>query len=134
MAPLTRGIRDALPRCAMSRILSLTVLGSLHLLACAADEQATDCSPDDAESCLAGDDSDGKSDASGVTVGVTDDALNGLWNTTQGGKQLSGDLVIESWPAVGIQLTLAGKPITFTRSGDTLTSANGSLTITANGK
>ena len=116
----------------MSRLLSLTLLGSLHLFACAADEPATDCSPDDAESCLAGDDSDGKAD--GVAVGVTDDALNGLWNATQGTKKLTGDQVIESWPAVGIQLTLAGKQITFTRSGDTLTSANGTLTITANGK
>jgi hypothetical protein len=104
------------------------------LFACAADETtSSDCSPDDAESCIAGDDSDGKADGT-ATVGVTDDALNGLWTATQAGKKLDGDLVIESWPAVGIQMTLAGKPITFTRSGDTLTSPSGSLSIIANGK
>jgi hypothetical protein len=117
----------------MSRLLTLSLLGSLHLFACAADEPATnDCSPDDAESCLAGDDSDGKAD--GTAVGVTDDALNGLWNATKGGTKVAGDLVIESWPAVGIQLTLDGKQIPFTRSGDTLTSPRGTLTITANAK
>jgi len=103
------------------------------MMACAVEEPpATDCSPDDAESCLAGDDSDGKAD--GSAAGVTDDALNGLWNATQGGNKLTGDQVIESWPAVGIQLSLAGKQIKLTRSGDTLTSPNGTLTIIANGK
>ena len=131
---LRGGIWGALAQGAMPRLLSLTLLGSLHLWACAAEEPAsTDCSPDDAESCLAGDDSDGKADGSAV-VGVTDDALNGLWSGTQAGKKLSDDLVIESWPAVGIQLTLGGKQITFTRNGDTLASADGSMTITANGK
>ncbi|MEP6859823.1 MAG: hypothetical protein ABJE66_04335 [Deltaproteobacteria bacterium] len=104
------------------------------MFACAADETpSSDCPPDDAESCLAGDDSDGKADGT-ATVGVSDDALNGLWNGTQAGTKLTDDLVIESWPAVGIQMTIAGKPITFTRSGDTLTSPNGTLSIIANGK
>ncbi|HEY1960125.1 MAG TPA: hypothetical protein VGH28_31165 [Polyangiaceae bacterium] len=64
---------------------------------------------------------------------VTDDDLNGLWVTTQNGTKLSGDTVIESWQAVGIQMNLGSNVTALTRSGDTLTAPNGSLAVAANG-
>ncbi len=107
------------------------LLASLHVISCAAEPPpaAGDCDGENAENCLL--DDDGKADG---TVGVSDDALNGLWTATIDGKKQSDDLVMESWSSVGIRLTINGAPITFTRSADKLTATNGSLDIIANGK
>jgi hypothetical protein len=64
---------------------------------------------------------------------VSDDNLNGLWVTTEDGQKLSGDAVLESWPAVGVRLHLGGDLLSLTRSGDTLTAPDGTLAIAAHG-
>jgi hypothetical protein len=51
---------------------------------------------------------------------VTDDNLNGIW---------SNDTVIESWPAVGVRLHLGNDVRALTRSGESLSGSNVSLTI-----
>ena len=68
-------------------------------------------------------------------LSVSADNLNGLWTTTVDGQKLpaSDDAVISSWTAVGIRLELQGVPYALTRTGETLTGPNASLTIAAHG-
>lgn len=63
---------------------------------------------------------------------VSDDDLNGIYDVTIDGVAAE-DAVIESWPAVGVRVTLGGKQYRFSRSGDRLTGTGGSLDILVNG-
>ncbi len=66
-----------------------------------------------------------------VTV-VSDDDLNGIYDVTIDGVE-ADDAVIESWPAVGIRVTVNGKVYRMTRSGDRLTTTAGALDVHVNG-
>ncbi len=66
-----------------------------------------------------------------VTV-VSDDDLNGIYDVTIDGVE-APDAVIESWPAVGVRVTIGDKVYRMTRSGDQLTTTGGSLAIEVNG-
>jgi hypothetical protein len=66
-----------------------------------------------------------------VTV-VSDDDLNGIYDVTIDGVE-APDAVIESWPAVGIRVTMNGKVYRMTRSGDRLTTTAGALDVHVNG-
>ena len=63
---------------------------------------------------------------------VSDDDLNGIWDATIDGTP-TDDVVIESWSAVGIRLTVGTKTYRVTRSAATLSATNTSLAIDANG-
>jgi hypothetical protein len=51
---------------------------------------------------------DGFEDTEDAVTVVSDDDLNGIYDVTIDGAP-AADAVIESWPAVGVRLTLAGK-------------------------
>ena len=71
-------------------------------------------------------DSDGKADGTGPQI--TDDQLNGQWIEKLDGHVQAGDLVIESWSAVGIRLHLADKVVQLSRAGNDLTADGIALT------
>ena len=64
---------------------------------------------------------------------VTDDNLNGLWDTTVDGVH-QDDTVIESWTAIGIRIHVGASVYQVSRSGDTLSGAGVSLQIDPNGQ
>lgn len=78
-----------------------------------------------------GEDLDGDGKADGTASGVSADNLNGLWDGKLGTKKVN-DLVIRSWPAVGIELELDGKTYKLTRSGNKLTGEGITLDIKPN--
>lgn len=88
--------------------------------------------------CATGDDSldeygdDYSTDDSEATGTVTDDDLNGLWKGTIDGAPLADDVVVESWPAVGVRVRVGNSVYQMSRSGETLSSSQGSLVIDAN--
>jgi hypothetical protein len=71
-------------------------------------------------------DSDSKADGT-TTPQITDDQLNGQWIEKIDGKVQPGDLVIDSWSAIGIRLHLGDKTVQLTRTGDNLTGDTVSL-------
>ncbi len=71
-------------------------------------------------------------DDSEATGTVLDDDLNGLWTGTIDGAPLADDVVIESWSAVGVRVRVGTNVYTMSRSGETLSSSQGSLLIDAN--
>jgi len=75
---------------------------------------------------------DGFEDTEEAVTVVSDDDLNGIYDVTIDGAP-AADAVIESWPAVGVRLTLDGKKYSLTRSGDRLTTTGVSLDIEVNG-
>jgi len=84
---------------------------------------------------VAGDDADDGYDDSTdeVSTVVADDDLNGLWAATIDGAPATEDVVIESWSAVGIRVHVGADVYQLSRSGDTLSSGQGSLAVHANG-
>lgn len=80
----------------------------------------------------AADPDDGFEDSEDAVTVVSDDDLNGIYDATIDGVAVA-DAVIESWPAVGVRITLDGKTYRMTRSGDRLTTTAGSLDIEVNG-
>jgi hypothetical protein len=78
-----------------------------------------------------GEDLDGDGKADGTASGVSADNLNGLWDGKLGTKKVN-DLVIRSWPSVGIELELDGKTYELTRSGNKLTGEGITLDIKPN--
>ncbi len=67
-------------------------------------------------------------DVAGLAA-VADDDLNGLYTATSDGLAVTGGAVIESWPAVGIRLTMGGQSVQLTRATDTLTGPGASFTV-----
>ena len=78
-----------------------------------------------------GEDLDGDGKADGTASGVSADNLNGLWDGKLGTAKVN-DAVIRSWPAVGIELELAGKTYKLTRTGDKLKGEGVALDIKPN--
>lgn len=75
---------------------------------------------------------DGFDDLEGEVTVVSDDDLNGIYDATIDGAPVA-DAVIESWPAVGVRVTVNGKTYKMTRSGDRLSTTGGGLDIEVNG-
>lgn len=99
-------------------LASLSLLLPLAFSACATGDDAYDDEYEDA---------DGE-----ATTAVSDDDLNGLWKGTLDGAPLSDDVVIESWSAVGVRVHVGTSVYQLSRSGDTLSSSQGSLAIEVN--
>jgi hypothetical protein len=104
-----------------SRVFAMLLAAALPLSACAAEDA------DDLDDGLLPE--DGKTDDSAPSV--SDDSLNGIWKVTLDGVE-GGEAVIESWPDVGIRLTMDGTAYQLTRSTDTLTGTDASLTVVPN--
>jgi len=73
-------------------------------------------------------DGDGKADG---TNGVSDDNLNGIWDTKVGSSHVA-DTSIEAWNAVGVRLHFGDKVYQLTRSANKLTASGVALEIKAN--
>ncbi len=100
----------------------------LHLFSFAALAAFSACATTDGT-----DDADQLDDIEGdATAAVADDDLNGLWAGTIDGVALSDDVVIDSWSAVGVRVHVGANVYQLTRTGDQLSSAQGSLAIDAN--
>ena len=84
----------------------------------------TDDGPDDNI-----EDTDTKADGS-TTPQISDDQLNGMWHETLGGHKQPGDVVIDSWSAIGIRIHLGDKVVQLTRTGNDL--AGDGIALTAN--
>lgn len=67
-----------------------------------------------------------------LTTSVSDDDLNGLYTATINGQAVTDEVMVESWTALGIRLTLQGVQYKLTRSADTLSGAGVSLAVKAN--
>ena len=86
-----------------------------------------------ATSCaVAGDEPFDQESTEGEATVVTDDDLNGIYDATIDGVAVE-DAIIESWPAVGVRITVGGKQYRMTRSADRLTATAGTLDILVNG-
>src|SRR5512146_2482815 len=79
-----------------------------------------------------GDGGDGKAD--GWATVLAGDNLNGLWSGTYDNKKLADDVVIESWPSVGVRVHLNGKVFTVSLSGTKLIGTGAALDLKANNK
>lgn len=88
---------------------------------------------DDAEDTGQEEDLDGDGKADGGDPTVSNDNLNGLWQTTIGTTAQSDDTVIESWSAVGIRMRVGEKTYKLTRSANKLTAEGVALDIKPNG-
>ncbi|CAN5903739.1 hypothetical protein BH11MYX3_BH11MYX3_21440 [soil metagenome] len=103
----------------MNNVRPWLYLAVLATSACATSDDA----PDDELSDVEGD----------ATTVVADDDLNGLWTGKVDGVALADDVVIDSWSAVGVRVHVGSTVYTMSRTGDQLTSAQGSLLIDAHG-
>jgi hypothetical protein len=84
--------------------------------------------------CATSDAGDDTSEVEGdTTTVVSDDDLNGLWTVKVNGVALADDVVIDSWSAVGVRVHVGTTTYAMSRTGDELSSAQGSLAIDANG-
>lgn len=63
---------------------------------------------------------------------VSDDDLNGLYQVKVDGVAVDGEAMVESWPAVGVRLTLQGQTFQLTRAGDALSGPGVALTVKPN--
>ena len=105
----------------LAYVLSLGAL--LHAVPACVDSGQDDTPDDNLE------DQDDKADTASTTPTVTDDQLNGLWQTSS----TSNDLVIESWSAIGIRLHAPdGSILQLARAGDSLSGDGVTLAIHAN--
>jgi hypothetical protein len=84
----------------------------------------TDDGPDDNL-----EDTDTKADGS-TTPQISDDQLNGMWHETLAGHKQAGDVVVDSWSAIGIRIHLGDKVVQLTRTGNDL--AGDGIALTAN--
>jgi hypothetical protein len=97
--------------------LVLPILSSLLVTACATAEDDEAMFEED-DAALAG--------------VISDDDLNGIWDATIDGTPAE-DVIIESWPAVGIRVHVGATVYQLNRSGDTLSTAQGSLLADGHG-
>ena len=113
-------------RVGMKRLVgyAFTLTALLGSLPACTDDVTGD---DDAEDL----DGDGKADGGDPTV--SNDNLNGLWQTTIGSTAQSKDTVIESWSAVGIRVHVGEKTYQLTRSANKLTGDGVTLDVKPNG-
>jgi len=102
----------------------LALVPLLPLVGCVSDDGDDGYFDDD------GAGEDGKAD--GWATSITADNINGLWKGTLDGHALRDDLVIDSWPEIGIQLHASDKVYTATLSGTKLSGTGVTLALHAN--
>jgi hypothetical protein len=119
-------VPDIMKRLTSHLLTSTFVFGSLLTVLPGCLDMSGD--PEDDDNAGADDKADGW-----ATV-LAGDNLNGLWSGTIDGKKLTDDVVIESWPAVGVKVHANGKVYTVSLSGTKLVGTGAALDLKANAK